>query len=119
MRSASEKTLRRLTIGDREFCRSLVTSGSSGSGHALDARSTALLLLGATIASGTSGPIWHQRVSDALESGIDRDEVVEALASLAPMIGIDRVVAIAPEVARALGYDVDAELERHEVLGID
>ena len=58
--------------------------------------------------------MWQQRVSDALETGLDFDDIVEALTRLAPTLGIDRVVAIAPELARALGYDIDAALERLE-----
>jgi hypothetical protein len=64
--------------------------------------------------AGSSAPVWQQRVSDALESGLDFDDVVEALTALAPTLGIDRMVAIAPELARALGYDIDAALEHLE-----
>ena len=78
----------------------------------LDARSVALLRLGATITTGTSDAIWQQRVNDALESGLNADEIVDALTALAPTIGIDRAVAVAPALARALGFDIDAALER-------
>ena len=108
----SEEVLRRLTIGDSAYCRTLVTADPQGSSHALDRRSLALLRLGATMMAGSSAPMWQQRVSDALESGLDFDDIVEALTALAPTLGIDRVVAIAPELARALGYDIDAALER-------
>lgn len=112
MLSASEEVLRRLTIGDRSFCHSLVADEPRAVARTLDPRSLALLRLGATMSAGTSGPIWRQRVSDALESGLSSDEIVEALTDLAPTIGIDRVVAIAPDLALALGFDVDAALER-------
>jgi alkylhydroperoxidase/carboxymuconolactone decarboxylase family protein YurZ len=108
----SEEVLRRLTIGDRAYCRSLVSTELQPSSHTLDPRSLALLRLGATMACGTSGPVWLQRVSDALESGLSSDEIVDALTTLAPTIGIDRVVAVAPDLAHALGFDVDAALER-------
>ncbi len=108
----SQEVLRRLTIGDSAYCRSLVTADPQDSAHALDRRSLALLRLGATMMAGTSAPIWQQRVSDALESGLDFDGIVEALTALAPTLGMDRLVAIAPELARALGYDIDAALER-------
>jgi alkylhydroperoxidase/carboxymuconolactone decarboxylase family protein YurZ len=112
--SDSEEVLRRLTIGEREFCRTLVTADLQASPHGLDDRSQALLRLGATMMAGSSTPMWQQRVSDALENGLDFDDIVEALTTLAPTLGIDRVVAIAPELARALGYDIDAALERLE-----
>ncbi len=106
----TDEVLRRLTIGDRAFCRSLV-AGSEGPGT-LDGRSLAMLRLGATIGTGSSGTIWQQRVADALVNGYSPDEVVESLTSLAPLIGIDRLVDDAPELARALGYDIDAALEQ-------
>jgi alkylhydroperoxidase/carboxymuconolactone decarboxylase family protein YurZ len=108
----SEEVLRRLTIGEPAFCRAVVTADAQASPHGLDERSQALLRLGATMMAGSSAPIWQQRVSDALESGLDFDEIVEALTTLAPIIGLDRVVAVAPELARALGYDIDVALER-------
>ncbi len=110
----SEEVLRRLTIGESAYCRSLVTADAQSSPHGLDGRSQALLRLGATMMASSSAPIWQQRVSDALENGLDFDDIVEALTTLAPTLGIDRVVAIAPELARALGYDIDAALERLE-----
>jgi 4-carboxymuconolactone decarboxylase len=73
-----------------------------------------MLRLGATISMGSSGTIWHQRVADALDNGYTTDEVVESLTALAPLIGIDRLVEAAPELARAIGYDVDDALERLE-----
>jgi len=107
---ATDEVLRRLTIGDRAFCSRLV-SGRQAPGS-LDGRSLAMLRLGATISMGSSATIWQQRVADVLENGYSEDEVVESLTSLAPVIGIDRLVDDAPEMARALGYDIDDALER-------
>ena len=39
------------------------------------------------------------------------DEVVDALVVLAPVIGRTRVMAVAPKVALATGFDVAAALE--------
>jgi 4-carboxymuconolactone decarboxylase len=47
----------------------------------------------------------------ALAAGATADEIVGTLMALAPVTGMARVVAAAPEVALALGYDVDAALE--------
>jgi alkylhydroperoxidase/carboxymuconolactone decarboxylase family protein YurZ len=108
----SEEILRRLTIADGAYCQRLMAAETTNQPHTLDRRSLALLRLGATMMAGSSAPMWQQRVSDALDSGLGFDEIVEALTVLAPTIGIDRIVAIAPELARALGYDIDAALER-------
>jgi alkylhydroperoxidase/carboxymuconolactone decarboxylase family protein YurZ len=108
----SEESLRRLTIGDPAYCRSILAAGPDDQVCVLDARSVALLRLGGSIAAGSAGPIWQQRVGDALEAGLSFDEIVAALLALAPTIGVERVVEVAPDLARALGYDVDAALER-------
>ena len=110
--STSEEVLRRLSIGDPAYCRTLMSADLMEPVPALDARSVALLRLGGSLTAGLLGPIWQQRVSDALGAGLTFDEIVASLVTLAPSIGVDRVVAAAPDLAHALGYDVDAALER-------
>jgi alkylhydroperoxidase/carboxymuconolactone decarboxylase family protein YurZ len=107
----SEEILRRLAIGDPAFFQTLLAADLVGGDRALDARGAALLQLGALMAAGSAGPLWQQRVGVALSAGLSFDEVVGALLVLAPTIGMERVVAIAPYVARGLDYDVDAALE--------
>jgi alkylhydroperoxidase/carboxymuconolactone decarboxylase family protein YurZ len=108
----SEEALRRLTIGDPAYCRAVMATEPGDSNDRLDARSVALLRLGASIRAGSVGPMLQQRVGDALEAGVGFDEIVASLAALAPTVGIERVVAVAPDLARALGYDIDSALER-------
>ena len=36
---------------------------------------------------------------------------VAALVALVPTLGVERIVAMAPELARALDYDIDAAFE--------
>jgi hypothetical protein len=47
----------------------------------------------------------------ALASGATVDEIVGVLIAVAPTVGLARVVSAAPEVAFAIGYDIDAALE--------
>jgi alkylhydroperoxidase/carboxymuconolactone decarboxylase family protein YurZ len=108
----SEEILRRLTIGDLVFSRAVLAADPEGGDRVLDAHSRALLQLGALIAAGSAGPLWDRCVDEALLAGLSFDKVVGALLVLAPTIGIERMVAIAPLLARALEYDVDAALER-------
>ena len=72
----------------------------------------ALLRLGGLITTGSAGAMWQQRVGEALDAGLSFDEIVGSLLVLAPSIGLERVVAVAPHLAQALGYDVDAALEQ-------
>ena len=108
----SEEVLRRLTIGDPAYCRAVMTVDRDDPPRSLDARSAALLRLGGLISAGSAGPMWQQRVGEALDAGLSFDEIVGSLMVLAPTIGLEHVVAVAPHLARALGYDVDAALEQ-------
>jgi hypothetical protein len=110
--TTSEEVLRRLAIGDPVCCRALMAPRPGDTSNELDARSVALLRLAGSITAGSAGPIWQQRVRDALDAGLSFDEVVGSLVALAPMVGLDRIVTIAPDLARALGYDIDAALEQ-------
>lgn len=108
----SEEVLRRLTIGDPAYCRALMAAVPDVALSALDARGKALVRLGGSITAGSIGPMLRQRVADALDAGLSFDEVVAAMISLAPTVGIERIVASAPDLALALGYDVDGALEQ-------
>ena len=65
----------------------------------------ALLALDAAYAS------YHWGVQWALAAGATADEIVGTLMAVAPITGVARTVAAAPEFGLALGYDVDAALE--------
>lgn len=108
----SEEVLRRLTIGDPSSFQMIARAATAGSAPSLDARSVALLRMAASVATGSVGQVWRQRVGDALDAGVTFDEIVAALVALVPTIGTERIAAVAPDIAWALGYDVDAALER-------
>jgi hypothetical protein len=108
----SEQALRRSAIGDPAYCRALMAAEPIDPAITLDVRSLAVLRLGGSIGAGSPGPLLRQRVADALFAGMTFDEVVGCLIALAPAVGIDRAVALAPDVALALDHDIDAALER-------
>lgn len=108
----SEEVLRRLTVGEPAYCRAVMSAELDNPCHALDARSVALLHLGSSITAGSAGAMWQQRISEALSAGLTFDEVVASLLALAPTVGLDRAVSIAPQLAQALGYDIEAALEQ-------
>ncbi len=97
--TTSEEVLRRLTIGDPAYCRAIMATNLGEPPRTLDARSAALLRLGGLIATGSAGPMWQQRVGEALDAGLSFDEIVGSLMVLAPSIGLERVVAVAPNLA--------------------
>jgi hypothetical protein len=110
----SEEVLRRLTIADPTYLRALSGADPEDSLRRLDARSVALLELGGLITGGAAGPVWQQCVARARSVGLSLDEVVGSLLALAPTIGFGRVVAAAPHLARALGYDIDSALHGYQ-----
>ena len=107
-----QETLRRLTIIDEAF-----VEGQAGLGFSLalasvlDAKTVALLRLGAAVAIGPPGICLEWSTGRALAAGATEDEIVDLLVAIAPVTGLSRVSAAAPEVAIALGYDVVAALE--------
>ena len=70
---------------------------------------------GAAAASGIGGyrvigglpGMEHHR---ALAAGAGEEEIAKVLLAIAPVAGLGRAMTAAPEVAAALGYDIDAAL---------
>jgi alkylhydroperoxidase/carboxymuconolactone decarboxylase family protein YurZ len=76
----------------------------------LDPKMAALLVLGVAIAIGSSSYCLQWSVSRALAAGASKEEIADSLLVIAPVIGLSRVVSATPDLAAALGYDVDAAL---------
>ena len=53
-------------------------------------------------------------VQAGLDAGATYDEIVGTLIAVMPIVGIARVVAAAPNLALAVGYDVSEALEVHD-----
>ena len=77
----------------------------------LDARSRAVGRLATLFALDGSVSTYGWATSAALGAGVTSDEIVELLVAMAPLIGTARVVAAAPKLGLALGYDVEADIE--------
>ncbi|MGH3042865.1 MAG: carboxymuconolactone decarboxylase family protein [Gaiellaceae bacterium] len=109
----SGDTLRRLAIHDDAYIESVLARGfrcTSASG--LDAKTQALVRVGALVAVDATPSAYMSAVESALESGATLHDLVGILVALVPSIGPDRVAAAAPKLGLALGYDVDEALER-------
>jgi hypothetical protein len=103
-----EERLRRLALHDDHLIRSMLAIPP---GHVeasgLESKRCALVRLGALLALDAACVSYQW----ALAAGATTDEIVGTLMAVAPITGVARVVAGAPELALALGYDVDAALE--------
>lgn len=74
----------------------------------LDPRTLALVRLAALVAIGGEVPSYGAEADAAVDAGATVAEVVDVLVSVLPVVGLPRVVAAAPRLAMALGYDADA-----------
>ena len=107
-----QETLRRLTMIDEVFVEGQAGLGLAPAGlSALDPKTATLLQLAALVAIGSSESSLQWSTGRALAAGATEDEIADILVAIAPVTGLSRVVAAAPDVAIALGYDVVAALE--------
>ena len=107
-----QETLRRLAMIDTRFVEDEAGLGLGLAGtSALDARTAALLQVGASVAIGSSASCLEWSAGRALAAGATEDEIADVLLAIAPVAGLGRVVSAAPNVATALDYDVEAALE--------
>jgi 4-carboxymuconolactone decarboxylase len=102
-----EKLLERLTEVSEEG------SGGAGETSNLDPRTRALVSIGAAACTNAPTSTFQTLVASAIEAGATAGEVLGVMLAIAPAAGESRIVTIAPKVALALGYDVDAAFE-HE-----
>jgi 4-carboxymuconolactone decarboxylase len=105
--------LRCLALNDDAFVGSVLGMGlDTVDASRLDARTHALVRLAGLVSVGAAPSAYHASVEAALAAGARYDEIVGVLIAVAPAVGLARVVSAAPQLALALGYDVDDELER-------
>ena len=107
-----QETLRRLAMIDEGF---VADEAGLGLGlvktSALDPKTTALLQVGVSVAIGAPAVCLEWGAGRTLAAGASEDEIADVLLAIAPVAGLGRIVAAAPEVAIALGYDIAAALE--------
>jgi 4-carboxymuconolactone decarboxylase len=107
-----QETLRRLAMIDEDFVEDQtgLRMGLGGT-SALSPKAAALLQLGASVAAGASPVCVGWSTARALAAGATCEEIADVLLAIAPVTGLTRVVCAAPDVAAALGYDVEAALD--------
>jgi len=107
-----QETLRKLAMIDEGFVKDeagLALGPAATS--ALDPKTATLLQMGASVTIGSSPICLQWSVSRAIAAGATEDEIADVLLAIAPVAGLGRIAAAAPDVAIALGYDVSAALE--------
>jgi len=108
--------LRRLTINDPSFVGDDV-GGAGADSDGLDPKALALVQLAALVAVGGAVPSYGAHADAALSAGATAAEIVDVLVGVVPVVGLARVVAAAPKLAMALGYDIDDALMENRPSG--
>jgi alkylhydroperoxidase/carboxymuconolactone decarboxylase family protein YurZ len=104
-----ERLLRRVALSDERTLRPVFTEPGTPAAGDLDARSRAFVTLGALLSVGATAVSLRWAVEHAYAAGVTEDEVAGVLLAIAPAVGHARVVGVAPQLALALGYDLEAE----------
>ena len=106
-----QEILRKLAMIDEAFVEDQAALGlDPARPSALDPNPAALLRVGACVATGPPGVCLEWSTGRALAAGASEDEIADVLPAIAPVAGLGRAVCAAPEVAIALGYDIEAAL---------
>ena len=107
----SQEILRRLAVIDEGFAEDQAGLGLGlPASRLLDPKTAALVRVGALVAIGSPGVCLEWSTTRALAAGATEDEITDVLLAIAPVAGLGRVTAAIPDLAAALGYDVEAEL---------
>jgi alkylhydroperoxidase/carboxymuconolactone decarboxylase family protein YurZ len=107
-----QETLRKLAMIDEGFVEAEAQIGLGPvAASDLGLKTVALLQVGVAVALGSPAVCLEWAAGRALAAGATEDEIADVLPAIAPVTGLSRIVAAAPELATALGYDVMAALE--------
>jgi 4-carboxymuconolactone decarboxylase len=103
-----ERLLRRLALNDEESVGRVLVGDPDGEQHlALGPKVDVFVQLAALLALGGATTSLRAAIQRAIRAGATESEIVEVLVAIGPVVGFARVVAAAPRLATALGYDLD------------
>ena len=103
--------LRRLAINDAHFAGE-GAGGARAEPRELDPKTLALVRLAALVAVGGAVPSYGAHADAAVDAGATAAEIVDVLVGVIPVVGLPSVVAAAPKLAMALGYDTSDALKQ-------
>ena len=101
--------LRRLAMNDESVTLAAVTGSTER--IRLDRKTCALTRVAAPIASDSRVASYQWAIDTAMAEGATEAEILDVLLIVAPIVGLARVTSAAPDLALALGYDVERALE--------
>jgi alkylhydroperoxidase/carboxymuconolactone decarboxylase family protein YurZ len=114
--TGSEQLLRGLAASNESLLRSVLAvspaatcSPQPETARALSPTTVALVHLAALLAADGSTTSLRWAVELALRAGAQPEEIVDVLATVASVVGSAKVVAAAPRLALAIGYDIEID----------
>ena len=104
----AEDLLRRLAFNDENVLGMVLTRRVGADRPSeLGSKIELLVRLAALLAVGAATPSLREAVEQASAAGATADEIVGVLVWVGPTIGLAGVVASAPKLAMAIGYDLE------------
>lgn len=104
----AEDLLRRLACNDEKVLGMvLMRQIGADDSEKLSPKVERLVQLAAMLAVGAATPSLHDAVEQASAAGATTGEIVAVLVAVGPVVGLARVVASAPRLALAIGYDLE------------
>lgn len=80
----------------------------------IDERTRELACVAAAIAVGTTSTKLRSSIDAGLSAGATIEQILGTLFAVGSVVGSARLVKAAPELARAVGYDIDHALESYD-----
>jgi 4-carboxymuconolactone decarboxylase len=80
----------------------------------IDERTRVLACIAAAIAIGATSTTLRSSIDAGLSAGATVEQILGTLFAVGPVVGSARLVKAAPELARAVGYDIDHALESYD-----
>jgi alkylhydroperoxidase/carboxymuconolactone decarboxylase family protein YurZ len=111
---SAEEAFRRLAIGDHGLLAEVADPDADAGVPRLDELTESLIRVAVLVPLDAPQSSYHTAVEAAMRAGATLEDVLAALIAVAGSVGSPRVVAAAPRIALAAGYDVDAALEESE-----
>lgn len=104
----TEDLLRRLAFNDEKALSMVLTRRLGGDDEAsLSPKVELLVRLAALLAVEAGTPLLRDTVAQASAEGATSGEIVSVLVAIGPAVGLASLVACAPRLAMAIGYDLE------------
>lgn len=105
----TSETLEALAAAEEEVITSLLEMQIHNlEASGLDPRAYSLVKIATLIALDAPQASYVAQVGFAIEAGVAPDEIVSLLVTVAPQVGLPRVIAAAPKVMLALGLELES-----------